>query len=51
MAREGIMTLLTVLGIGGTAALPMALKRAPRGSFTKDEYIAAGKMSPDDFEG
>jgi len=30
-ARDGLLNLLTVLGLGGTAALPLALKRPPKG--------------------
>lgn len=36
-ARKGTMDLLTLLGLGGTAALPLALKKLPKGAVRKDE--------------
>lgn len=36
-ARDGLLNLLTVLGVGGTAALPLALKRPPQGYVKKED--------------
>jgi len=48
--RSGLVELAALVGLGGTAALPMALKRLPSGAVKKEDYEEAGRMSPEDFE-
>lgn len=52
--RVGLVDLLAVLGLGGTAALPLALRSVPKTAVKKEDHLAevekAGKMAPEDFE-
>lgn len=37
-ARNGLIELAAVIGLGGSAALPMALNRVPRGAVRKEDH-------------
>jgi hypothetical protein len=53
-AKNGIIDVVAMLGLGGSALLPMALRKVPSGAVSKDEHERrvqeAGLMNPDDFK-
>jgi hypothetical protein len=50
-ARSGLLELMMTVGIaGGPLAFLAGAKKKRPGDFTKEEYEAAGKMSPEDFD-
>ena len=53
-AQDNIVGLLAALGMGGSAFLPVALKRKPAGCVSKEDHekevIKAGKMAPSEFK-
>jgi hypothetical protein len=48
--RGGLVELAAILGLGGAAALPMALKRVPKGAVSEKRYKEAGEMEPEEFK-
>jgi len=42
-ARDGFVGLLATIGLGGTAALPLALKRVPKGAVKQEDHDRAVK--------
>ena len=48
-----VLGLLTAVGLTGTGALPLALKRIPKGAIKEEDHkkavIEAGKMKPSEF--
>lgn len=38
--RQGVLDIMTMIGLGGTAALPVALRKLPKGAVMKDDKAA-----------